>query len=817
MSEEKNEMIDKIVDIEIEDEMRKSYIDYAMSVIVGRALPDVRDGLKPVHRRILFAMNDLGLVPEKAYRKSATVVGDVLGKYHPHGDTAVYDAMVKLAQDFSTRYPLVNGHGNFGSIDGDSAAAMRYTEAKMQKLTLELLRDIDKETVDFVPNYDERLKEPSVLPARYPNLLVNGSNGIAVGMATSIPPHNLREVIDAVVELIDNDEATVEDIMKHIKGPDFPTGATIMGKGSIRDAYMTGRGKVTVRSKADIEELPNGKSQIIVTEIPYQVNKARMIEKIADLVKDKRIEGITDLRDESNRDGIRIVIEVRRDVNPNIVLNNLYKHSQLQDVFSIIMLSLVNGEPKVLNIRDMLVHYLNHQKNVVRRRTEYDLRKAKERAHVLEGLIIALDNIDRVIKIIRGSDNGSIAKEKLTEEFGLTDIQSQAILDMRLQRLTGLERGKIEEEFAELMKNIAYYESILQDQSILLGIIKDEMLKIREKHGDKRRTEITEAADEINILDTIPDEEVTVTFTHYGYIKRIPMDTYKAQRRGGKGITSMTTRDDDFVEKLLLTTNHSLILFLTNRGRIYRLNAYEIPQSGRIAKGTNIVNLIPLEKNEKVTSFISVRDVPAENYLVMCTKKGVIKKTQISEFRKSTRNGLIAISLREDDELINVKITDGEQDIIIVTKKGMAISFDEKQVRDMGRAAMGVRAMKLADDDEVVAMELVDPNKQLLVISEKGYGKRTNTKDYRLQTRGGKGVKTYKISEKTGILVGAKAVYDDEEIMIINSDGSLIRMSVSQISVLSRVTSGVKVMRTDENSLVVALARIVVPKEDENI
>lgn len=810
-----SEVRDKIVDIEIEDEMRKSYIDYAMSVIVGRALPDVRDGLKPVHRRILYAMNELSLVPEKGYRKSATVVGDVLGKYHPHGDTAVYDSLVKMAQDFSIRYPLVDGHGNFGSIDGDSAAAMRYTEAKMQKLALEMLKDIDKETVNFVPNYDERLKEPSVLPARYPNLLVNGSNGIAVGMATSIPPHNLREVIDAVIELIENPDATVEDIMEHIQGPDFPTGAIGMGKSFIKQAYLTGRGKITVRSKADIEELPNGKHRIVVSEIPYQVNKSRMIERIAELVKEKRVEGITDIRDESNRNGIRVVIEVKRDVNPNIVLNNLYKHSQMQDVYSIIMLALVNGEPKVLDLRSMLVHYLNHQKDVVTKRTEYELRKAKEREHILKGLLIALDNIDRVIEIIRGSDTGAVAKEKLMEEFSLTDIQSQAILDMRLQRLTGLERGKIENEFNELMESIKYYESILASEEKLLEIIKEEITLIRDKYGDDRRTEITESEDEINIKDTIEDEEVTITLTHHGYIKRIPMDTYKSQRRGGKGISSMTTRDEDFVESIITAANHDRIIFLTNRGRMYRMNVYEIPQSSRIAKGTNIINLLPLEKGEKVTSFLTVRDVADTSYLVMCTKKGIIKKTMISEFRKSKRNGLIAISLREDDELINAKITDGDTNFILVTKEGLAICFDEKQVRDMGRSAMGVRGIRLNEGDEVVSMEIADTSKELLVISENGYGKRTHIKDYRIQSRGGKGVKNYKISEKTGRVVGAKVVEEDEEIMIINSDGTLIRISVNQISILSKVTSGVRVMKTSENTVVAALAKIAQNTADE--
>lgn len=815
MSEENKNPIDKIKDIQLEKQMKEAYIDYSMSVIVGRALPDVRDGLKPVHRRILYTMHRLGLTPEKAYRKSAHVVGNVMADFHPHSNIAIYDAMVKMAQPFSMRYPLVDGQGNFGTLDGDSAAAERYTEARMDKLALEMLRDIEKETVDFGPNYDESQKEPLVLPAKYPNLLVNGSNGIAVGMATSIPPHNLGEVIDGVIELIDNPEASVEDLMEHIKGPDFPTGATIMGKAAIREAYRTGRGKVVVRAKAEIEELPNGKSQIIFTEIPYQINKARMVEKIAELVKEKRIDGITDLRDESNRKGIRIVVEARRDVSPAILLNNLYKHSQLQDIYSVIMLTLVGGQPKILDLREMLVHYLDHQKEVLTRKTIFELKKAKDRAHILEGLLIAIDHIDEVISLIRSAYSDAL--EKLMERFSLSEVQAQSILDMRLRRLQGLEREKIQDEYKEILENIKYLQSILDDESVLLGIIKEELTRIKEKYGNERRTEILEAAEEINVLDTIEDEEVAVTMTHHGYIKRLPMDTYKNQRRGGKGITSMTTRDEDFVTDLLLTTNHAKILFLTSRGRLFRLNVYEIPQSGRAAKGINIVNLLQLEKDEKISSLLPIRDVADDAFLVMCTKKGVIKKTPISEFRKSTRNGLIAISLKEDDQLITVKITDGKQQFIVVTKEGKAIVFDESQVRDMGRSAMGVRAMRLSEKDEVVSMELVDLSKDILVISEKGYGKRTPLEEYKLQARGGMGVKTYKISEKTGKVVGARVVSEREEVMIVNSDGSLIRMDVSQISRLSRVTSGVKVMKTEEGSLVASLARIASEEEKEQI
>lgn len=804
-----SEYKDRIVPVEIEDEMKKSYIDYAMSVIVGRALPDVRDGLKPVHRRILYAMNELNLTPEKSYRKSARIVGDVLGKYHPHGDTAVYYAMVRMAQDFSTRYPLVNGHGNFGSVDGDSPAAMRYTEAKMQKLTMELLRDIDKETVDYTANFDDTLKEPSVLPARFPNLLVNGSNGIAVGMATSIPPHNLREVIDGVIHLIDNPDCDVDDLTEFITGPDFPTGSTIMGKDSIMKAYRTGRGKARVRAKAEIEENSRGREQIIITEIPYLVNKAKLVEKIADLVKDKKVEGISDLRDESNRKGMRVVIEIKRDANANIVLNKLYKHSQLEDTFSIIMLSLVHGEPKVLNLKQMLYYYLEHQKDVVTRRTQYELRKAEERSHILEGLKIALDNIDEVISLIKASKNGQEAKQGLIERFEFSEIQAQAILDMRLQKLTGLEIEKIENEYEELLKIINRLKEILGNETILLNLIKDEILFIRDKYGDDRKTDIQAVAGEIDIKDLIEDEEIAVTLTHFGYIKRLPSDTYKSQKRGGKGISALTTREEDFVEHLITTTTHSRLICFTNRGRVYRINAYEIPEGKRQAKGTAMVNLIPLDKEEKITALIPMVESQDEKYLVLCTKNGIIKKTALSEFRKSNRNGLIAINLREDDELIGVKITNGDQEIMLVSKDGMAIKFSETDVREMGRSAMGVKGISLNKDNIVVAMELVDEGSELLVVSENGYGKRSSVDEYRIQNRGGKGLKTYNINDKTGIVVGAKVVNEEDELMMINSDGVLIRIDVAQISKLSRVTSGVKLMRTNEECYVVSMAKIV--------
>ena len=808
------EQNNRILPIEIASEMKKSYIDYAMSVIVGRALPDVRDGLKPVHRRILFSMNELNLTPDKPYRKSARIVGDVLGKYHPHGDTAVYYAMVRMAQDFSTRGLLVDGHGNFGSVDGDSPAAMRYTEAKMSRLALELLRDIDKETVDFVPNFDESLKEPSVLPSRYPNLLVNGSNGIAVGMATSIPPHNLGETIDATVHLIDNPECSIEDLMQYVQGPDFPTAAIIMGKESIAEAYRTGRGKVKVRSRAVIEELPKGRQQIVVTEIPYQVNKARLVERIAELVKEKKLEGISDLRDESNRNGMRIVIELKRDANANIVLNNLYKHSQMEDTFSIIMLALVNGVPKVLNLKEMLHHYVEHQKDVVTRRTKFELNKAEARAHILEGLRIALDNIDAVISLIRLSKTTAEAKTGLMNKFGLTDIQAQAILDMRLQRLTGLERQKIEDEYSELMKKIEYLRSILADEQLLLGVIKDEIIAIKEKYADARRTEIRHAEGEINMRDLIDDEEIAITLTHFGYIKRVPLDTYKSQNRGGKGISAMSTREEDFVKHLVTTSTHSRLLFFTNKGRVFRLDAFEIPEGKRKAKGTAIVNLLQLAPNEKITTLISVDNSNEDElYLLLATKKGIVKKTKREEFKNINKSGLIAIGLRSDDELIDVKITNGEKDVLLVTENGMSIRFNETDIRPMGRTAMGVKGITLSTEDRVVSMNLTDEGQELLVVSEKGFGKRTDIEEYRVQSRAGKGIKTYNIFEKTGKIVGAEMVNEKDQIMIINSDGILIRLEVEGISIYGRVTSGVKLMKTEDEVNVVSIAKINMDEE----
>lgn len=812
MSQE--EMRDKIIEVDLKHEMEQSYIEYAMSVIVGRALPDVRDGLKPVHRRILYSMGQNNLTPDKPYRKSATIVGDVLGKYHPHGDTAVYDALVKMAQDFSMRYPLVDGHGNFGSIDGDSAAAMRYTESRMEKLSMEMLRDLNKETVDMVPNYDENEWEPSVLPARYPNLLVNGSNGIAVGMATSIPPHNLGEVIDAVVELIDNEEATLEDILKHIKGPDFSTGAHIMGNSSMLQAYRTGRGKVVQRAKTSFEEMSGGKTRIVVTEIPYQVNKARLVEKIAELMKDKRIDGITHIGDESNRKGMRIVIELRRDVNPDIVLNQLFKFSPLQQVFSIIMLALVNNIPKVLTLEQMLRLYLKHQEEVVTRRTQFDLKKAQDRIHLVEGLLKAIDHIDEVIAIIRSSY--SDAMERLMERFDFSEIQAKAILDMQLRRLQGLEKEKLEDEQKDLQQKIDYYQEILSDRSLLLSIIKEEILEIKAKYGNERRTTFLASYEDIDIKDMIPDDEVTVTLTHLGYIKRVGIDTYKTQKRGGKGIASMSTRDEDFVDKLLLTSNHSKVIFFTNMGRIYRLNTYEIPESSRTAKGTNIVNILPLEDGEKVNTMLSIREEQASSgFVVMCTRKGIMKKTPLEEFQRSNRNGLIAISLKEDDELIGVELTDGNCNIICVARNGKAIMFDESDIRSMGRTAQGVRAMNLEEGDEIVSMMIADPEKDVLIISERGYGKRTPIAEYNLQTRGGKGSRTYKITEKTGRLVGGKVVSNDDEIMIVNIDGTLIRMEVKGISVLSRVTSGVRLMKTAENQDIASFEKIEISEEEE--
>ncbi|OSB07919.1 DNA gyrase subunit A [Paraclostridium bifermentans] len=798
----------RILPIEIGHEMKKSYIDYAMSVIAGRALPDVRDGLKPVHRRILYSMSELNLTPDKPYRKSARIVGDVLGKYHPHGDTAVYFAMVRMAQDFSTRGLLVDGHGNFGSVDGDSPAAMRYTEARMSKLALELLRDIDKETVDFTPNFDESLKEPSVLPSRFPNLLVNGSNGIAVGMATSIPPHNLGEVIDATIHLIDNEDCSIEDLIQFIQGPDFPTSAIIMGKENIAEAYRTGRGKVKVRARAYIEELAKGKQQIVVTEIPYQVNKAKLVEKIAELVKDKKVEGISDLRDESNRDGMRVVIELKRDANANIVLNKLYKHSQMEDTFSIIMLALVNGEPKVLNLKQVLYHYVQHQKDVVTRRTQFDLNKAEARAHILEGLRIALDNLDEVIKLIRASKTTQEAKEGLINRFNLSDLQAQAILDMKLQRLTGLERDKIEAEYAELLKKINRLREILSDERLLMNVIKQELTIIKENYSDDRRTEIKHAEGEIDMRDLIENEEVAVTLTHFGYIKRMPIDTYKSQNRGGRGISALTTREEDFIKELITTHTHSRLLFFTNKGRVYRLNAYEIPEAKRQAKGTAIVNLLQLNSDEKIATMISIDDNSESEYLLLTTKKGIVKKTKREEFKNINKSGLIAIGLREDDELIGVKVTDGSEDVILVTQGGMSIRFNENDIRHMGRTAMGVKGITLGKNDKVVSMNLCSEGTELLVVSGNGFGKRTSIEEYRSQIRAGKGIKTYNINDKTGEIVGAQMVNEDDEMMIINSNGVLIRLRVNEISLFGRVTSGVKLMKTDDEVNVVSIAKI---------
>ena len=804
---------DQIKPHNIAKEMRTSFINYAISVIVSRALPDVRDGLKPVHRRILYSMNDLGMHSDKPYKKSARIVGDVIAKYHPHGDSSVYDAMVLMAQDFSTREPLFDGHGNFGSVDGDSPAAMRYTEARMSKLALELLRDIDKETVDFVPNFDESLKEPAVLPSRYPNLLVNGSNGIAVGMATSIPPHNLGEVIDATVHLIDNEECSVDDLMKFVKGPDFPTSAIIMGKENIAEAYRTGRGKVKVRARAVIEELPKGKQQIVVTEIPYQVNKAKLVERIAELVKDKKVEGISDLRDESNRNGMRIVIELKRDVNANIVLNNLYKHSQMEETFSVIMLALVNGQPKVLNLKQILYHYVQHQKDVVTRRTKFELNKAEARAHILEGLRIALDNIDAVISLIRASKTTQEAKSGLMEKFGLTDIQAQAILDMRLQRLTGLERDKIEAEYEELIKKINRLKEILSNERLLLNVIKEEMLIIKENYADERRTEIRHAEGEIDMRDLIEDEEIAITLTHFGYIKRLPADTYKSQKRGGRGISALTTREEDFVKHLVSTTTHSKLLFFTNKGRVFRLNAYEIPEGKRQAKGTAIVNLLQLGPNEKIATLLAIDEKDDNKYLLLATKNGIVKKTDREEFKNINKAGLIAIGLREDDELIGVKVTDGNKDVLLVTKEGMSIRFDENDIRPMGRSAMGVKGITLSNDDKVVSMSLCEEGTDVLVVSENGFGKRTDINEYRTQIRAGKGIKTYNIFEKTGKIVGAEMVDEQDQIMIINSDGILIRLQVEDISIYGRVTSGVKLMKTEDEVNVVSIAKINIDEE----
>lgn len=800
---------DKIIDIDIEKEMETSYLDYAMSVIMSRALPDVRDGLKPVHRRIVYAMNELSMGPDKPYRKSARIVGDVLGKYHPHGDSSVYEAMVRLAQDFNTRYPLVDGHGNFGSIDGDSAAAMRYTEARMTKLTMELLKDLGKNTVDYRPNFDETLKEPVVLPSKFPNLMVNGSSGIAVGMATNIPPHNLSEIVDGIVMLIDNPDSTIEDLMTVVKGPDFPTGAHIMGKDAIKSAFNTGRGKIKVRAFAEIEDMGKGKQRILVTELPYQVNKANLIQKIAEHVRNKKIEGISDLRDESDREGMRIVIELKRDANANVVLNNLYKYTQMQTTFGVIMLALVNNEPKVLNLKQILTHYINHQKEIITRRTQFDLNKAEERAHIVEGLKIALDNIDEIIKIIRASENDAVAKENLMDKFGLSDKQSQAILDMRLKRLTGLEREKLDQEYEELIKEINKLREILANERLVYEIIRTEILEIKEKYGDLRRTRILPSSDEINIEDMIEEEDVVITLTHFGYIKRTPEYTYKTQKRGGRGIIGLTTRDDDFVEDLYIVSTHDNILFFTNKGKVFSLKAYEIPEGSRQAKGTAIINLLNLDKDEKVNAIIPINKNTKETNLVLITKSGIIKKTELESYENIRKNGIIAISLREKDELIGVRKTDGTREIILVTKKGMSIRFNEEDVRTMGRTAMGVKGIDLKKNDEVVAMELIEENKKLLVISESGFGKRTDLKEYKTQIRGGKGLITYSIKEKTGNIVSAKVVDDNDEIMMISLHGTIIRIIAKDISIMGRSTQGVTLMKMKEDK-VVAVAKYTV-------
>ena len=806
-------IFDKVHEVDLKKTMETSYIDYAMSVIAARALPDVRDGLKPVQRRILYSMIELNNGPDKPHRKCARIVGDTMGKYHPHGDSSIYGALVNLAQEWSTRYPLVDGHGNFGSVDGDGAAAMRYTEARLSKISMEMTADINKDTVDFVPNFDETEKEPVVLPSRFPNLLVNGTSGIAVGMATNIPPHNLREVINAVVKIIDdqideNGETSMEDILQIIKGPDFPTGAEILGTRGIEEAYRTGRGKIRVRAVTNIEPMQNGKNRIIVTELPFMVNKARLIEKIAELVRDKKVDGITDLSDQSSREGMRICIELRRDVNPNVILNQLYKHTQLQDTFGVIMLALVNNEPKVMNILDMLKYYLKHQEEVVTRRTKYDLNKAEERAHILQGLLIALDNIDEVIKIIRGSKNVQEAKAELISRFDLSEVQAQAIVDMRLRALTGLEREKLEAEYAELMKKIEEYRAILADRKLLLGVIRKEILVISEKYGDERRTHIGYDEFDISMEDLIPRENVVITVTNMGYIKRMSMDTFKSQNRGGKGIKGMQTLEEDFIRELFVTTSHHYIMFFTNKGRVYRLKAYEIPEAGRTARGTAVINLLQLMPDEKITATIPIKEYEDGKYLFMATKKGLVKKTPIQDYMNVRKTGLAAISLREDDLLIEVKVTDNAQDILLVTKYGQCIRFNEKDVRSTGRVSMGVRGMNLSDNDEIIGMQMSSQGKDMLIVSEKGMGKRTSMEEFTKQNRGGKGVKCYKITEKTGNVVGVKAVNEDNEVMIINTEGIVIRMECSTISVLGRITSGVKLINLPEKEKVASVAKV---------
>lgn len=805
----------RILPLDLEKEMKKSFISYAMAVIINRALPDVRDGLKPVHRRIMYAMDELGLQPEKPFRKCARIVGDVLGKFHPHGDLSVYDALVRLAQDFNTRYPLVEGHGNFGSIDGDSAAAMRYTEAKMSRLSTAMMADIDKNTVDFVPNFDETLIQPSVLPSRYPNLLVNGSGGIAVGMATNIPPHNMGETIDAYVAMIDNPDITVEELMCHVPAPDFPTGGIIMGTAGVRQAYRTGRGRIVVRAKADIEQHQPNKARIIVTEIPYQVNKARLVEKIAELVHEKRIEGISDLRDETDRNGMRIVIELKKDVNANVVLNQLYKHTAMQDTFGVIMLALVDGEPKVLNLREMLYYYLQFQKQVVTRRTKYDLDKALERMHILEGLIIALDNIDEVVEIIKHSESAPIARLRLMERFGLSEKQAQAILDMRLQRLTGLERDKIIKEHADLKGTVEYLQGILADEDKLLFILREEVLEIRRKYADPRRTQITQVVDEIDLDDIIQEEEMIVTLTRFGYIKRVASDTYRAQRRGGLGVMAQSTREEDFVERIFASSTHTPVMFFTNMGRAFKLKCYAIPEAGRAAKGTAIVNLLQLAGGEKVTAMLPLISGDKSKYLVLATRNGVIKKTPVSDFDNIRRGGIIALNLREGDELIGVMLSSGEDEFLVGTRNGMCIRFHESDVRPMGRTATGVRSIELDEGDHVVDVEKVIPGATVLSVTENGMGKRTAEEEYRLQRRGGKGIIANKVNNKTGALCCQKMVTGQEDIMLIRDDGTVMRMNLSQVNVISRNTQGVRLMRVDEGTRITSVA-LMEPNLAEN-
>ena len=817
-------IFDKIHEVDLQKTMEKSYIDYAMSVIASRALPDVRDGLKPVQRRVLYSMIELNNGPDKPHRKCARIVGDTMGKYHPHGDSSIYGALVNMAQDWSTRYPLVDGHGNFGSVDGDGAAAMRYTEARLSKISMEMLADINKNTVDFQPNFDETEREPVVLPSRYPNLLVNGTSGIAVGMATNIPPHNLREVINAVVKIIDNiieedRETTIEELLEIVKGPDFPTGATILGTRGIEEAYRTGRGKIRVRAVTNIETLPNGKSRIIVTELPYLVNKARLIEKIAELVRDKKIDGITDLNDHSSREGMRICIDLRRDANANVVLNQLYKHTQLQDTFGVIMLCLVsvNGslQPKVLTLPEMLKQYLAHQEDVVTRRTKYDLNKAQERAHILEGLLKALDNIDEVIRIIRAARNVQIAKQELVDRFELTDVQAQAIVDMRLRALTGLEREKLEAEYAELMERIRKLQAILADRNTLLRVIREEILAIAEKYGDDRRTAIGFDAYDISMEDMIPRENTVITMTKLGYIKRMTVDNFRSQNRGGRGIKGMQTLDDDYIEELMMTTTHHYVMFFTNTGRVYRLKAYEIPEAGRTARGTAIINLLQLMPGERITAVIPISKFEEGHYLMMATRKGLVKKTPIQDYANVRKVGLAAIALRDDDELIEVKATDDKKDVILVTKYGQCIRFKETDVRSTGRVSMGVRGINLLDGDEVVAMQLNTQGYYLLVVSENGMGKRTSISEFTCQNRGGKGVKCYKITEKTGNVIGAKAVNEENEIMMITTEGIIIRLQCADISILGRITSGVKLINLSKGVTVASFAKVREKEEDK--